>query len=318
MNDETNAAKRSRASFTNRKQILLIAVVGAAAIAVVASYGLTRSKETTAPVASADGAKKERKVLYWHDPMVPGYKSDKPGKSPFMDMQLVPVYEDEAGGNGGAPVVTVRPEVVNSLGVRTYKVERTTRARRLTTEGYLFKDESRGGLSVLVDIVDRDADWVRAGLPAEVRVLGVADRRFEAQVASVGSDLDIGARSLKARVRLKQSDPALKPNMFAEVTIEAPPAGKKLFVPREALIRTGTRTAVVRALGAGRFQPAEVVAGAEYGEWVEVVKGLDDGDTVVTSGQFLIDSESSLRASFQRMETAPGAAPAPAGEHTGH
>lgn len=302
----------------NRKQILLIAIVGAAVIAVAAWYGLSRGREADTPATTAEGAKKERKVLYWTDPMVPGYKSDKPGKSPFMDMQLVPVYEDEADGKGGAPVVTVRPEVINSLGVRTYRVERAARPRRLTTEGYLFRDGTRGGLSVLVDIFDRDADWVRAGLPASVRVLGVAGRRFEAQVASVGSDLDIGARSLKARVRLKQADPALKPNMFAEVTIESPPAAKKLFVPREALIRTGTRTTVVRTLGEGRFQPTDVVAGGEYGEWVEIVKGLDEGDVVVTSGQFLIDSESSLRESFQRMEAAPDATPVPGNGHTGH
>ena len=294
----------------NRKHMLWIAVAGVAVITAGAWYGLPRTKQSVAPTVTAEGTKKERKVLYWHDPMVPGYKSDKPGKSPFMDMQLVPVYEDEAGGEGGAPVVAVRPEVVQSLGVRTYTVERAARPRRLTTEGYLFRDEARGGLSALVDVFDRDADWVRAGLPAEVRVLGVAGRRFEARVASVGRDIDIGARSLKARVNLKQSDPALKPNMFAEVTIEAPPVGKKLFVPREALIRTGTRTAVVRALGDGRFQPVEVIAGAEYGDWVEIVQGIADGDAVVTSGQFLIDSESSLRASFKRLAPAPEAAPA--------
>ena len=311
-----------------RKQIIVIATVAAFAAGGATWYLTAARPDAAAPAATA---KPERKVLYWHDPMVPGFKSDKPGKSPFMDMQLVPVYDDEqgrssvaggrtpgatdeAGAETGAPVVTVRPEVIQSLGVRTYKVERTARPRRLATEGYLFHDEARRGFNVLVDIFDRDADWVRAGLPAEIRVLGIADRRFEAQVASVGTDLDIGARSLKARVRLKQSDPALKPNMFAAVTIEAPPAGKKLFVPREALIRTGQRTAVVLALGEGRFQPAEVAAGEEYGEWVEIVRGVKDGDVVVTSGQFLIDSEASLRASFQRMEPAADAAPSGKGQ----
>lgn len=278
----------------NRKHMILVAAAGVAILAAGAWFALSHNGESA--MSAADG----RKVLYWHDPMVPGYKSDKPGKSPFMDMQMVPVYEDEAGG---AAVVSVRPEVIQTLGVRTYKVERTARPRHLTAEGYLFRDAA-GGLSALVDIFDRDADWVRAGLPAEVRLADLPGRRFEAQVASVGSDLDIGARSLKARVRLKQSDPALKPNMFAEVAIEASPAGKKLFVPREALIRTGTRTAVVLALGDGRFRPADVVPGPEHGDWIEVVKGLNEGDTVVASGQFLIDSEASVRASFARMEPA--------------
>lgn len=300
----------------NRKKIWLIAAV----ILTVASVSVlwawrAQPREVTASMDSA--VKNERKVLYWHDPMIPGPKFDKPGKSPFMDMQLVPVYADEAGGEGGAPVVTVRPEVINNLGVRTYQIERKARSRRLTTEGYLFRDEVRGGVNVLVDIFDRDSDWVRAGLPAEVRVLDFPGRRWAATVLSVGSDIDIGARSLKATIRPRQNDPALKPNMFAEVTIEAPSVGKKLFVPRESLIRTGTRTAVVLALGKGRFQPTEVVTGMESGEWIEIVKGIKDGDTVVTSGQFLIDSESSLRAGFQRMEAAPEPASSAAGTETG-
>jgi Cu(I)/Ag(I) efflux system membrane fusion protein len=85
------------------------------------------------------------------------------------------------------------------------------------------------------------------------------------------------------------------------------------MVPREALIRTGTRTSVVLNVGAGRFQPVEVVPGEESGDWVEIRQGIKEGDTVVTSGQFLIDSESSVRASFQRMESAPAADP-----HAGH
>jgi membrane fusion protein, copper/silver efflux system len=284
-------------------RILAVVLVVVSVAALWTWFYPSRGKESSTIPGMV--AKNERKVLYWHDPMVPGFKSEKPGKSPFMDMQLVPVYEDEAGGEGGAPVVSIRSEQINNLGVRTYKLLREARPRRLTTEGYLFRDETTGGLNVLVDIFGRDIDWVRAGQPAEVRVLNLGGRRWKATVQSVGSDIDIGARSIKARVRLKQPDPALSPNMFAEVTIEAPPAGKKLFVPREALIRTGTRTTVVLAHGKGRFQPVEVVAGEEYGDWVEIVKGVNDGDTVVTSGQFLIDSESNLRASFQRMEKVP-------------
>ena len=146
----------------------------------------------------------ERKVLYWTDPMVPGFKSDKPGKSPFMDMEMVPVYADDAG----ATTVSVRPEIIQSLGVRTHTVVRSSRG---------------------------------------------------------------------------------------------------ITIPSEALIRTGTRNAVVLAIGAGRFQPVEVTPGAESGDWIEIRQGIKAGDVVVTSGQFLIDSEANVRASFSRMQsTEPG------------
>jgi multidrug efflux pump subunit AcrA (membrane-fusion protein) len=302
-----------------------------------------------APVADATSAK-ERKILYWHDPMVPGARFDKPGKSPFMDMDLVPVYDDAqgsvsaaggttpgteevgqrrerlarmpgaAGEAGGAPVVTVRPEIVNNLGVRTYKVVRTPLRRRATTHGYLMRHEEDRALYAQVDIFDRDADWVRVGQPARLTFDALPGETFTGSVAHVDPDIGIGARTLKAQVRITQADSRLKPNMFAEVVIESPSASTHLAVPRESLIRTGSRTAVVLALGDGRFQPTDVVAGRELGEFIEIRQGLKEGDSVVVSGQFLIDSEASLRATFTRMTPtdAPATAkpPAPdAGQH---
>ena len=305
----------------NRKQTLSIGIVAAAALAAVAVgawYFLAPKKEIPGAASVADSAKKERKVLYWTDPMTPGFKSDKPGKSPFMDMELVPVYEDETG----AVVVSVRPEIVQSLGVRTYTVTRGSQPRHVAVTGYLFRDAR--GLAVLVDLIDRDASFVRVGQRAEVRVADVPDRTWSGTVEEVESDVDIGARTVKARIRLGQASAALKPNMFAEVTILGTAAGKQaLFVPREALIRTGSRNAVVLALGSGRFQPVAVTPGVESDDWIEIRHGIKEGDVVVTSGQFLIDSEASVRASFSRMQSAepgaPGETKTPAGgAHTGH
>ncbi len=270
-------------------------------LAGTALYFVTRGRDTgiTTPTTAGGG---DRKILYWTDPMTPNYRSDKPGKSPFMDMELEPVYaESETGATTGMPVVTIQPQVLNNLGVRTYTVTRESRPRTLTTHGYLFRTDAGGALRAQVDILDREASWVRMGLTAEVRVTAVPGRTWPAVVDFLQPDIDIGSRSLKARVRLTVRDPALRPNMFAEVTILSPPPPKQLAVPREALIRTGTRTAIVVALGAGRFQPVDVVAGTEFGDWVEIRSGLKEGDSVVVSGQFLIDSESSLRASFARI-----------------
>lgn len=284
----------------NRKTLVILGVAAAALIGAGLWAGI--AKRATGPETPATA---ERKVLYWHDPMVPGFKSDKPGKSPFMDMELVPVYADEAGTN----VVTVRPEVANNLGVRTVKIERHAHAHQLRIEGYIQR--TGGEVLVLADVFERGTDWLRAGLPAEVRVDALPGRVFAARVESAQPDIGVGARSLHVVLRLDRPDAALKSNMTADVAISAP-MDKSLAVPREALIRTGTRTAVLRALGEGRFQPVEVVVGAELGDQIEIVQGLSEGDVIVTSGQFLLDSEANVRASFQRMESP---APAPADEH---
>ena len=218
MNDKTNEARRKQTVVAG-----VIAAVALGAVAMGAWYFLVSQQET--PMATASPENQERKVLYWTDPMVPGFKSDKPGKSPFMDMEMVPVYADDAG----ATTVSVRPEIIQSLGVRTHTVVRSNRG---------------------------------------------------------------------------------------------------ITIPSEALIRTGTRNAVVLAIGAGRFKPVDVTPGTESDNWIEIRQGIKAGDVVVTSGQFLIDSEANVRASFSRMQsTEPGAltdpkaaTPAPTGTnpHAGH
>jgi hypothetical protein len=293
------------------------ALIGALALATLAIGAATCYYLLGQPDGTADTTvKKDRKVLYWHDPMVPGYKSDKPGKSPFMDMDLVPVYEGEGEGEGegAAGTVAIRPEVVNNLGIRTHVVAPGQWRQELRAEGYLLREG--GSLLVALDIFDREASWVRTGLPARVRVYAAPGREYEALVHSVQPDIDVGVRTVRTRLRLLAPDAQLKPNFAAQAAIYAPPARDVIAVPREALIRTGTRTAVVLALEGGRFRPVDVLAGRESGESVEIVKGLRAGERVVTSGQFLIDSEASVRASFERMDAAAhdhsSHAPAPA------
>lgn len=287
-------------------------VLATLAIGAATYYYLPGQQGSTADAT----VRKDRKVLYWHDPMVPGYKSDKPGKSPFMDMDLVPVYEgeDEAG------TVAIRPEVINNLGVRTHIVARGQWRQELHAEGYLLREGA--AMLVALDIFDREASWVRVGLPAKVRVYAVPGREYDAVVHGVQPDIDVGVRTVRTRLRLLTTDAQLKANFAAQVTIFAPTAKDTLAIPREALIRTGTRTAVVLALEGGSFKPVEVVAGRESGESVEIVKGLRAGDKVVTSGQFLIDSEASVRASFERMDAAArdhsSHTPAPATSGDGH
>ena len=126
---------------------------------------------------------------------------------------------------------------------------------------------------------------------------------FEGQVDRTDREINFSTRTLPVYVGFSTADPRIRYGMLVEVTIHAADRENVLQIPREALLRTGEGSRVIVVRGDGRFQPVEVVPGLESGEFLEVISGLEEGPEVVVSGQFLIDSESSLMADFQRMET---------------
>ncbi|MDH5324020.1 MAG: efflux RND transporter periplasmic adaptor subunit [Gammaproteobacteria bacterium] len=154
---------------------------------------------------------------------------------------------------------------------------------------------------LMVDVFERQADWVKVGQRAEATLPFMPGKSWEGNVEYVYPSLDASTRSLKVRLRFDNMDEALKPNMYADVTIYAKPKKATLAIPREALIRTGKEKRVIVALGEGKFIPMPVSVGLEAGGNVEILKGLNEGDEVVVSSQFLIDSESSMKASLARM-----------------
>jgi len=154
---------------------------------------------------------------------------------------------------------------------------------------------------LIVDIFERQADWVETGQRAEATLPFIPGKSWEGKVEYVYPSLDAATRSLKVRLRFDNFEEELKPNMYADVTIYAKPKREILTIPREALIRTGNEKRVVVSLGAGKFVPMPVSIGMETDDRVEVLGGLAEGDEVVTSSQFLIDSESSLKAALARM-----------------
>lgn len=168
---------------------------------------------------------------------------------------------------------------------------------------------------VMVDVFEHQIDWLAPGLSAEIQVPAHPGRSWEGEVQYLYPQLDPKTRTLPVRLVFPNADGLLKPNMFAEVVIYGGPKRDVLKIPSEALIVTGERESVVRALGEGRFQPVDVVTGMQRGGEVEVLSGLSEGEEIVVSGQFLIDSESSLQASFMRMSDAGADAP-PAGGHS--
>ena len=166
------------------------------------------------------------------------------------------------------------------------------------TEMFTIADLSR--VWVIVDVFEAQIDWLAPGLPAEIRVPARPGKVWKGRVDYLYPELDPKTRTLRVRLVFDNSDRALKPNMFADVIIFGGPKHDVLKIPAEAMIVTGERATVVKVVEEGRFQPVDVVAGMERAGEAEILSGLEEGDRIVLSGQFLIDSESSLQASFMR------------------
>jgi len=154
---------------------------------------------------------------------------------------------------------------------------------------------------VLAEVFESQSAWVEPGQLADVELSYIPGRTWEGKVDYVYPNLDAKNRTLKVRLRFDNPDEILKPNMYANVTIYGGAKLNVLSVPREALIRSGGTERLIIAKGNGRFAQRVVVAGMESGDYVEIKSGVSVGEKVVTSAQFLIDSEASLKASLARM-----------------
>jgi Cu(I)/Ag(I) efflux system membrane fusion protein len=153
------------------------------------------------------------------------------------------------------------------------------------------------------EVFESQAEWVAVGQAAEARLDYMPGAEFSGQVDYVYPVLDPKTRTLRVRLRFDNPDERLKPNMYARVSIYGRLKSNALTIPREALIRAPGRDRVVIALGEGRFHVHEVMTGLESGEYVEILAGITEGDDIVTSAQFLIDSEASIAGSVKRLES---------------
>jgi Cu(I)/Ag(I) efflux system membrane fusion protein len=230
---------------------------------------------------------------------------------------------------GSKRLIEASRDRLQALGVSDNQIEQLKQSRRVrqrlsvyaAQDGIVAKLNVREGMYVkpatevltladlssvwlLAEVFEAQADWVRVGAPAEVQLPYLPGRTWEGKVEYIYPSLDPKTRTLKARLRFDNPGEQLKPNMFADVTIYGGARSNILVIPREALIRTGQQDRVILAQGEGRFLPREVTVGMEAGDWVEIMDGLREGDDVVTSGQFLIDSEASLKASILRLSDA--------------
>lgn len=411
-----------------KKVVMLLLLVATLA----AGAGYLAGQHEPAPATAEQPA---RKVLYWYDPMVPDQRFDKPGKSPFMDMDLMPRYADNAPDETGVAVsarqqqnlgmttaqvqmraltpalsafATVATDersiqivpapasgVVESLYVRAPQqwvkageplarlwipewtaaqqeylavrqlgdtaLTQAARARlalqfmpeaivrelersgkpqtrltlRAARDGYVVKLDVREGARVaatqpLFELASLDPVWLVVDYPpGDMQTLSVGSEiiataeslpgeAFHGRVSELLPQLETTTRTLKARIVLDNPQQKLKPGMFLTVTLaESATRAPVLAVPEEAVIDTGTQTRLLLATGAGHFRAVNVTTGITAGGWTQILTGVKTGDSVVTSGQFLIDSEASLRSALPQptVDAPPVATPAMEHQH---
>lgn len=404
------------------------------AIASAIGVGYFWGSQQHRTVATDAQPRSERPVLYWYDPMVPDKRFDKPGKSPFMDMQLIPRYADEAQDDGG---VTISARQRQNLGVRTApaeirtintqtpgygtvtlnerglhtivapsggiveqlnvnalqqqvkkgetlatlwnpawtaaqqeylavrqlgdsaltqaarqklalqfmpetvirQVERSGQPQSRMTitapeAGYVNKLEVRAGMQLtpaqpLFELASLDPVWVEVDYPevqaAQLTIGGEMSASssawpgitFRGTIGELLPILDSTTRTLKARVVLANPQQQLKPGMYLSLQVAGQKPQPRLMIPQQALLISGTQNRVLLSEGDGHFVPRKVTVGVVQNDWAEITDGLQEGDAVVTSGQFLIDSEASLRSSLAQFgDEQPEASPQGNSEQT--
>ena len=420
------------------RRYLIAGLTGAAALSVLGyalyrtgvSAGRTQAMvDQPAPTAATHAPQKPgdidprtgKKILYWHDPMLPAQRFDHPGKSPFMDMQLVPVVE--GGADTGA--IEISPRLQQNLGVRTALVARGQLHPEITASASVAYDErdvalvqarangfverlrvratldavregepladlyvpdwvaaqveylavkdlnspgaadladgarqrmrlagmpedliralekrgrpqsrftllapisgvvtelmAREGMTVTVgsslfringlrkvwinaEVAETLGERVHPGDAVHARTAALSGVVFDGRVAAVLPSVNVATRTLTARVELANPRMELLPGMFVTVQLAPAALADVLLVPSEAVIETGTRRVVMLAEGDARFRRVNVETGAQSGGQTEIRAGLTVGQKVVVSGQFLIDSEASLKATEARLQ----------------
>lgn len=220
------------------------------------------------------------------------------------------------------PLYAARDGYVSQLAVRE--------GMFVTPEPELMTVGDIASVWIRAELFERELALVSTGVPVEIRARALPGRTWQGEVDYVYPVLDPELRTARVRVAVPNPDEALKPQLAVDLSLRLRAPAPTRLVPRDALIRGARGDRVVRRLGDGHFRAVPVRAGQEYGDRVEVLEGLAEGDEVVVSAQFLIDSESSIAAELQRLESAsapaagaqeqtgaPSAAPPAAHDHGG-
>lgn len=158
-------------------------------------------------------------------------------------------------------------------------------------------------VDVTAEIFERHWSWIKAGQEAVMTVRGLPGISFTGKVIRVEPPVGYTTRSLEIIIKFKTDHAGLSQSTFAQVVIAAQSKRNVLLVPSHSVIRTGKENRIVKLLSDGRYQPVKIDIGEEAGGLTEIVSGLKEGDKVISSGQFLIDSESNLQTGLSRMSS---------------
>lgn len=166
-------------------------------------------------------------------------------------------------------------------------------------ELYTIADLSR--VWVIASIYEYELPFLETGQEVEMTLAYDPGTTYRGKITFIYPFLSSKTRTVEVRMEFDNPRLKLKPDMYVDVEIKVEPSGSELLVPSEAVIRTGSRNVIITALGKGKFLPKEVTVGLEGEGFIQVRNGLNEGETVITSGQFLIDSESNLREAVNKM-----------------
>lgn len=151
------------------------------------------------------------------------------------------------------------------------------------------------------EVFERQVPWIKAGSFASMTLDALPGKKWQGKIDYVYPILDPKTRTLRVRLKFDNSNGDLKPNMFANISLQSPSEKPVLTIPKNAVIRSGGMARVVLAEGNGKYRSARIEVGREANENIEVLRGLTENDTIVTSAHFMLDSESSQSADFSRI-----------------
>jgi Cu(I)/Ag(I) efflux system membrane fusion protein len=176
--------------------------------------------------------------------------------------------------------------------------------QRVMPGDVLFRIADHSVVWAMVDVAERDLARVTEGQPVVVRVRSFPDRTFHGKLALVFPRLNPATRTVRVRIELSNGDYALRPDMYAEAEIDTGSGKPLLAVSDSAVIDSGARQVVIVDKGEGRFEPRAVRLGRRGAGYVEIREGINEGEVVVTSANFLIDAESNLKAALKGLSDA--------------
>ena len=345
-------------------------------------------ERVTCPICHAHVVEASRpaagRILYWTDPMLPGFKSDHPGKSP-MGMEMVPVYAEEhapSGAPSGYTAILLTPRKQQLIGVKTAPIAHRHLVHTIRAAGTVAHDpelyqaqaeyiqaikalqqvregpaEAQVQAQRMVDstnirlkhlglsdaMIQEMAEWeapqhgllfahpgdpvwvyaqvyeyelplVHVGQALTVEASALPGETFHGAVRAVDAMVEPMTRTTRIRGQVEDTAGRLRPDMYVNVSI-AVDLGDVPALPQDAVFETGDHRIVFVDKGQGLFEPRDVILGAKADGYYEVKSGVADGEAVVTSGNFLIDSESRLKAALQDMAGPSGNGAAAPAEH---